>query len=214
MKKVSRFFETGNIGNFIFEVVGSEIPDKKLLYINKLTSIDECFSFLKLGLHQLKYIDVDNQMVKNNLILIDSFLPEIIGNALIYFYKDQATNISDWSNHLYIDNPMTYAIQVNPNLYEYKLKRFLMACAFGMKVNEVWDGELRFLDVKKIPEELINFTPFNLNVAWLNKPLFLNGKIEIPNQRKSDRSRLFKRKSKTFIKLAFILSYKSTITPY
>ena len=213
MRKVSRFFETGNIGNFIFEVVGNEIPDKKLLYINKLTSIDECFSFLKLGLHRLKYIDVDNQMVKNNLILIDSFLPEIIGNALIYFYEDQAINISDWSNHLHIDNPMHYTIHVNQNLYEHKLKRFLMACAFGMKVNKVWDGELRFRNIKKIPEDLINFIPFNLNVLGLIKQLFLNVKIEIPNQRKSDRSRLFKRKSKTFIKLAFVLSDKSIENP-
>lgn len=81
----------------------------------------------------LKFKEIENTRFKNDLILIDSSLPQILAYALIVFYKDGKGNISEISKELTRINPLNYNQSLGHPFYEYKLKRFVSELA--MEIN-------------------------------------------------------------------------------
>ena len=85
----------------------------------------------------LEYYDMNNQIFKDNLVLIDTSMDKIVAATLLYFYKDGISDCEAMVNRLEQDNPMSYG---NVNAYRYKFKKFLTAVALGMKPATVWNG--------------------------------------------------------------------------
>lgn len=113
--------------NEIYKVAGSKSHTDVRGRINKI--IEEN------GI--LKYWKMNNQIFKDNLVLIDSNMDKIIAETLLYFYKDGISNCDEMVEKLERENPMNYG---NVNAYKYKFKKFLTAVALGMKPATVWDG--------------------------------------------------------------------------
>ncbi len=78
-----------------------------------------------------------NKVFRDNLMLIDSKMVDIIAETLLYYYRDGITNCFDLVEELKRQDPMQYH---NDYAYAYKFKKFLTAIALGMRPATVWNG--------------------------------------------------------------------------
>ena len=80
---------------------------------------------------------VESSRFQENLEFVDSRMPEILSYALMIWYRDRQTRLSAVVETLKKENPVKFS---NAKMYEYKMKKFLCACALGMTAENVWEG--------------------------------------------------------------------------
>lgn len=142
--------------NFIYEITGITLTEDEIKTINKINSRskikDRITRISSLG-GRLKFIDMESTVFKNNLILIDSSLPKILSESLIYFYTSNLIKTSEIINEINRTNPLDFNIKNEHPYYSYKIKRFLTDVALGMMPGTVWTGQIDttggFLVVRK-----------------------------------------------------------------
>ena len=113
--------------NGIFRVTGKKVHTDVRGRINKIMELNG----------YLCYCKMNNEVFKDNLVLIDSNMDKIVAETLLYFYRDGISNCYEMVEKLELENPMNYG---NVNAYKYKFKKFLTAVALGMKPATIWDG--------------------------------------------------------------------------
>ena len=74
---------------------------------------------------------------KENLEFVDSKMPLILSEVLLSAYQTGIKRISDVVSRLQEQNPIGYS---NTNMYAYKIKKLLCACALGMTPEKHWEG--------------------------------------------------------------------------
>ena len=82
-----------------------------------------------------------DETYEDNLILIDSNLPEIYGNMVLQHYlhiNEGIYNCIDLINLVANDNPLHYR---RTDIYAVKFKKLITASALGMTPGKVWDGK-------------------------------------------------------------------------
>lgn len=123
--------------NFIYRLENISSADmNEINSINTKTKIIDRIE--KIGkLSEFRFVCVDSETFSQNLTLIDSMMDDILGNLLIYFYRDGLSKLTDAVTALERDNPLGYA---KPGVYRYKVKKFLCAVALGMVPGKAWDG--------------------------------------------------------------------------
>lgn len=123
--------------NFVFEVKG--ITDEDMNRINDIDSrnkiIDRISAITQKG--EMKFIHAVNDNFSANLMLIDSYMEDIIAAMLLNYYQDKASSCRDLINIVEDLNPLGYPRR---GFYEYKLKKFLCSVALGMMPSKEWNG--------------------------------------------------------------------------
>lgn len=128
----------GATTNFIYKVTGiSKEQAEEINSIATRTKIkDKMAKISEFGGH-MEYYDMNHKGFKRNLIMVDSSMPEIIGNMLLYFYTEDVKECDKLVEMLGESDPLGYG---DAMMYEYKFKKFLCSCALGMKPAKKWDG--------------------------------------------------------------------------
>lgn len=90
---------------------------------------------------QFDFIKTERQIFSNNLVLIDSLLPEILSQIVFDFYSSEFSNLTDLVNKTADKNPLNFDIENEHKFYEYKIKRLLTDIALGMMPSQVWTGK-------------------------------------------------------------------------
>lgn len=88
----------------------------------------------------LRFIDTEERTLYNNLMLIDSSMPQIVGEMLKLYYSGKAARISDQIRELNSKNPLRFRNPDDVPYYEYKIKKLLVSFALGMKPKTPWLG--------------------------------------------------------------------------
>ena len=88
----------------------------------------------------LNYVTLENDIFKNNLVLIDSLLPNILSEILKSFFTSNLSTIQHLSDNVNAVNPLKYDNQFAHTFYDYKIKRLLTDVALGMTPSKVWTG--------------------------------------------------------------------------
>ncbi|WP_430426454.1 HpaII family restriction endonuclease [Maribacter litoralis] len=130
--------------NFNYKIKGVTLSSSEIKYINSIDTKSKIQDRIARINHlggKLELIGAMKQVFENNLVLIDSMLPQILGNSLKYYFSAKAKKISDVVKLLSADNPCNFDMSLNHNFYEYKLKRLLMEVALGMLPKTVWTGQ-------------------------------------------------------------------------
>lgn len=124
--------------NFIYKVSGISMEQaEEINAICTRTKIkDRMAKIAELG-GKINYCGMNHAGFKRNLIMVDSCMPEIIGNMLIYYYSEDVKECSRLVEMLGERDPLGYG---DPMMYTYKLKKFLCSCALGMKPAKPWNG--------------------------------------------------------------------------
>lgn len=128
----------GKTTNFVYRVHGiSKLQAEEINAIDTKTKIKDKMKKLREYGGTLEYVNMNHSGFKRNLIMIDSSMPQIIGNFLLYYYDEDIRDCAKLVELLGERDPLEYGDAV---IYSYKIKKFLCACALGMKPAKEWDG--------------------------------------------------------------------------
>lgn len=128
----------GKTTNFIYKVDG--INDEQAKEINAIetrTKIQDRMGKIRKYGGVISYADMSHAGFKRNLIMVDSSMPEILGNMLLYFYNEDVKECKQLVKLAGERDPLRYG---DAAMYEYKIKKFLCSCALGLKPAKPWDG--------------------------------------------------------------------------
>jgi len=206
----STLLNAGKTTNFIFKISES-IDDKEIERINSMmvkrgkkesADIKGRLKLIYLNDKELIFSKAERQIFANNLILIDSRLPEILSQIVCEFYSSEKTQITQLVEVVNHKNPLKFDISDEHKFYEYKIKRFLTDIALGMMPSKVWTGQYDatggYLIVKENGEVLC-YHIYNKNE--FEDYLFNNTKLETASSSRHDFGSIYKEDDELYFKL-------------
>ncbi|MEG1472707.1 MAG: HpaII family restriction endonuclease [Christensenella sp.] len=138
--------------NFVFEIHG-DMTDEQMNYVNHMFSettkkeiteekipVAARIAQLQKNNLSLSYVKMKSSTFQNNLILIDSALPNIVGQTMLEYYLNGTNNILEAVNAVSAKNPLDYDLSQGHKYYHYKFKKLLTESALGMLPGKVWSG--------------------------------------------------------------------------
>jgi len=171
--------------NITYEINGTTISEIDIDRINAIetnSKIKDRIEAISLLSGNLKYLEFENAIFKNNLVLIDSSLPVIVAEMVKLFYSSTLSSISDIIGQIETNNPLSYDTTYSHKFYEYKIKRFLTDIALGMMPAKVWTGIYEATGgylVVKDDGEVLCYHIYNKNE--FENYLYANTKLETPS---------------------------------
>jgi type II restriction enzyme len=140
----STLLNAGKTTNFIFKINNLKLSASEIDKINLIDTrskiMDRINSVLELN-GQFDFVKTERQIFSNNLILIDSRLPEILSQIIYEFYSSKKSSVVDLVASTSSKNPLNFDVSNEHRFYEYKIKRFLTDIALGMMPSKVWAGQ-------------------------------------------------------------------------
>ena len=90
---------------------------------------------------KLVFDKVCEQVFHDNLTMIDTRMPELMGLLLLERYNLEKTSLRKLTESISNKNPFGYNSKSSSPFYEFKLKQFLVAVALGMVPKTPWLGK-------------------------------------------------------------------------
>ncbi len=140
----STLLNAGKTTNFIFKVINLQLSESEIEKINSIDSRSKIMDRINSVLQakgKFEFIKTERQIFSNNLILIDSKLPEILSQIVYEFYSSDKSSVVDLVDKITTKNPLEFDVSNEHQFYEYKIKRFLTDIALGMMPSKVWTGQ-------------------------------------------------------------------------
>ncbi len=140
----STLLNAGKTTNFIFKISGANFTEDEIERINSISTrckIMDRIAQIQAKACTFKFVKTERKIFSNNLVLIDSLLPDILSQLVFDFYSSEFSHLIDLVNLTADKNPLKFDIQNEHKFYEYKIKRFLTDVALGMMPAKVWTGK-------------------------------------------------------------------------
>ena len=201
----STLLNAGKTTNFIFKIDNLKIAESEIKKINSIDSrskiMDRINGVLKTK-GNFNFTKTERQIFSNNLILIDSKLPEILSQIVYEFYSSDKSSISDLVENTNTKNPLGFDISNEHKFYEYKIKRFLTDIALGMMPSKVWSGQYDatggYLIIKENGDVLC-YHIYNKNE--FEDYLFNNTKLDTASSSRHDFGTIYEEDGELYFKL-------------
>jgi hypothetical protein len=201
----STLLNAGKTTNFIFKINGTNLSDNEIEYINSIATrskIMDRIAQVQAKGGSLEFIKTERQIFSNNLVLIDSLLPEILSQIVFDFYSSEFSHLTDLVQKTSEKNPLNFDIENEHKFYEYKIKRFLTDVALGMMPSKVWSGKYDatggYLIVKENGDVLC-YHIYNKNE--FEEYLFTNTKLETASSSRHEFGRIYHDDGEIYFKL-------------
>lgn len=197
--KAPTLLNAGQTTNFIYKVTGITAEQaQEINAIDTSTKIKDRIKAIKELGGTISYVDMNHQGFKRNLIMVDSSMPQIIGNMLLYYFEEDIKECDKLVELAGQRDPLGYG---DAMMYEYKFKKFLCSCALGMKPAKKWDG----LDeanggyiIVKADGEILAYHIYNRN--FFEQYLLDNTILERASTSRHEYMRLYEEEGEMFIK--------------
>lgn len=127
--------------NITYLVEGGDMRDEEILEINAIKDhLPRMKSLLDRG-YRLKYADIEHRKFKNNLLFLDTCMPDFISACLICdSIPNAASNIKEAVAMVAEQNPFNFSGDDVYAFYEHKMKVLLLDSALGMTPAKEWKG--------------------------------------------------------------------------
>ncbi len=204
----------GHNTKFRYQIEG--ITDEDMEEINSIDKevskeyMKERFDVLFKKAKSVKYYSMLDETYENNLMLIDSMLPEIYGYFILYHFmtiNEKRIDCEALCNLLEMENPLGYS---RKNFYTYKIKKLLCASALGMTPGKEWDGNEAatggYIIVRR-DGEVLCYHIYNRN--FFESYLLKNTTIDRPSASRYKYAFVFKENGKYYIDLNIQIRFKS-----
>lgn len=202
----------GKTTNFIFQILGYKPTTAEIEAINKIdtkSKIKDRIESIKNAGGKLKFVTLEQDVFKNNLVLIDSLLPNIIAEILKTFFTTTLSSTKDLTDSVNKSNPLNYDNQFAHTFYAYKVKRFLTDVALGMTPSKVWTGIYDatggYLIVKE-NGDILCYHIYNRN--QFEDYLFANTKLETASSTRHEFGKLYEDNGQLYFKLNLQIRFK------
>ena len=193
------------LGGFKYQIKNISIDNVELEKINSILSLskikDRIQKIKELG-GEFIFDKTEKSIFLNNLILIDSSLPQILSHLIFEFYTSSNTTITDLLGYIEENNPLEFDTSHNHQFYTYKIKRFLTDVALGMMPSKVWSGKYEATGGYLIVKENGNVLCYHIyNRNEFENYLINNTKLETASSSRHGFGKLYKVKDKFYFKL-------------
>ncbi|WP_159799854.1 HpaII family restriction endonuclease [Flavobacterium sp. MK4S-17] len=201
----STLLNAGETTNFIYKITGYNFSNAEIDLINSISTGSKIKDRLNAILRQgtkINFFKTNKEVFGNNLILIDSLLPDILAEIVYNFYTTNNSKIIDLTSHIHNLNPLKYDIKFSHNFYEYKIKKFLIDIALGMMPSKIWQGIYDTTGghlIIKRNGDIICYHIYNRN--QFEDYLFNNTKLDTASSTRHKFGILYKEGDDYFIKL-------------
>ena len=202
----------GKTTNFVFRIDNYQPTATDIIEINNIQGqgkiIKRVLAIRNKG-GELIFQNLSNAVFKNNLVLIDSLMPNILAEMVKNFYSSSVSSVKDLTENINNTNPLNYDNQFAHTFYNYKIKKILTDAALGMTPAKVWSGIYDatggFLIVKKNGDVLC-YHIYNRN--QFEEYLFQNTKLETPSSTRHDFGKIYEENAKYYFKLNLQIRFK------
>lgn len=202
----------GDTTNFIYQINQFQPSLEEINTINNINTkskIKDRVSAIKNKGGYLQFIAPNKAVFKNNLILIDSLLPNILAEIVLAFYSSTLTTVKDLTETINQANPLNYDKQFAHNFYEYKIKRLLTDVALGMMPSKVWDGIYDATGGTLIVKENGDILCYHIYQRnQFEDYLFANTKLETPSSTRHKFGIIYEEDGLFFFKLNLQIRFK------
>lgn len=189
--------------NFIFEILDSNSRIPALLPEMHPRNIKDNVCLLVQEGYNLSFKGVESKTFNNNLLLIDSNLPEVISKIVVAYYSRKASKVSELSHIVFGEDGGSLWQSVH------KIKEFLTVMGLGMVPDTGWDGMLTSLGGLLIVKKDGNVLCYYLhNMKDFHSYLFENTKLETASTSRHDFGKVYKEGGRYFIKLNFQVRFE------
>jgi hypothetical protein len=146
-----------------------------------------------------------NDVFRDNLIMIDSRMPEITAQMLLHYYRGGKSKCVDLIELMKKDADIS---PVPKNFYEYKTKELLCAAFLGMKPAKPWHGFDEATGgyiVVKNDGDVVAYHLYNRDL--FKNYLLTETKFDTPSTHRHDFGSLYKKDGKVFIDLCLQIRF-------
>ncbi len=191
--------------NFTYKIIG--MNQKKLIQINSIESRNKIKDRMRAIFSEfhVEFDHVSNCNLNVNLMKIDSIMPQIMSEALIYHYRDDISSCKQIVEKLEDQNPINYP---SKGFYEYKFKKLLCAIALGMVPSLEWNGIDEatggYIIVKE-DGDVLAFYIYNRNA--FEDYLLNNTKFERGSTSKHDYAYIYEKQDNYYINLNLAIRF-------
>ena len=201
----STLLNAGKTTNFIFKINNSKITDNDIDGINNIKSrskiIDRIKAITDKG-GEFKFLETEKRVFSNNLVLIDSLLPQILAEIVLEFFSTKGSKLSELLSKVEERNPLNFDDSDNHAFYNYKIKRLLTDVALGMMPSKVWTGKYDATGgylIVKADGDIVCYHIYNRNE--FEDYLLNNTKLETASSSRHKFGFLYKENDELFFKL-------------
>jgi type II restriction enzyme len=208
----STLLNAGETTNFIYKIVDAKINQQDIEEINNISSrskIKDRIVEIKNKSGKFKFVKTQRSIFSNNLILIDSLLPQILSSIVFNFYSSAHSNTEDLVKFTEEENPLKFDITDKHLFYSYKIKRFLTDIALGMMPSKVWTGEYDATGgylIVKADGEILCYHIYNKNE--FEDYLLANTKLETASSSRHGFGEIYEENGELFFKLNLQVRFK------
>ena len=201
----STLLNAGKTTNFVFKISNLKLSETEINKINSIDSRSKIMDRINSVLEskgKFHFVKTEKQIFSNNLILIDSKLPEILSQVVYEFYSSKNSSVTDLVEQTNSKNPLNFDISNEHKFYEYKIKRFLTDVALGMMPSKVWTGQYDatggYLIVKE-SGDILCYHIYNRNE--FEDYLFNNTKLDTASSSRHDFGNIYEDNGELYFKL-------------
>jgi type II restriction enzyme len=208
----STLVNPGATTKFTYEIVGREFTNDEISSINSINTKakirDRIAKIQNLG-GRFRFENVNHRIFRNNLLLLDASIPQIIAELLLLKNTTSYSDIRSLCTILETNNPLDFDLDANPYFYSYKIKHFLLEAALGFVPAKVWDGKYDanggYIIVKD-DGDIVCYHIYNKNL--FDNYLFSNTIIENPSSTRYDFGCIEKKNGKYYFQLCLQVRFK------
>lgn len=134
----------------------------------------------------LRFLDFDSSRFKQNLLLLDSRMPEYIAELVMSFYLNKDSTVAGVCNSVFKEG-VGQAEQPR-----FKVKQFLGAVAMGLRPAQRWDGDItkfKGLILAKLDGDVLFYYLYNINE--FQEFLFQSLKFEVASTSRHGFGRIY-----------------------
>ncbi len=137
----STLLNAGEATNICYKITNGTMSDGVINQINAIPDhLPRMEAIINQG-YKLEYDNIINPTFKNNLLFLDTCMPQFIALCLRYYYSpNSASSIKDAVEYVATINPFSFSGQNVVAFYEHKMKVLLLDAALGMTPAKEWTG--------------------------------------------------------------------------
>lgn len=208
----STLLNAGETTNFVYKIAGVKLTPNEIDDINSISTkskIKDRISKIKEKGGVFEFVKTQRAIFNNNLILIDSLLPQILSFVVFNFYTTNYSSTDALVSLTEEENPLQFDVSNKHLFYSYKIKRFLTDIALGMMPSKVWTGEYDatggYLIVKS-DGEILCYHIYNKNE--FENYLLSNTKLDTASSSRHSFGELYEENGELYFKLNLQIRFK------
>jgi type II restriction enzyme len=161
-------FNASKSTNFIYKIEGELAPEivDKINLIDSRSKIRDRIKAIYENNCRLVFEGLNNKIFELNLIMTDSYMPKILSEMLLIYYRGKGPKLADIVKIIEQTNSRNYDLSLEHPFYSRRAKDLISNIALGMTASNVWEGNLKITGgyiVVKSDGDILCYHSYNRN---------------------------------------------------